>query len=183
MQNLGNRLTLILGGARSGKSHHAQQLAVESGKRVLFVATAEAGDQEMADRIEAHRLSRPQAWDTLEAALGVGKAILERKPSGLVLVDCLTLLASNVLGQFSEPYQPGKYRAALDEEIEGLLEAYRQTLAEWLVISNEVGLGVVPATPAGRLYRDALGQVNQRVAQVADEVVMMVAGIAVKFKG
>ena len=180
---MGNRLTLILGGARSGKSQHAQQLAVESGKAVLFVATAEAGDQEMAERIEAHRLSRPQAWETLEAALGVGKAILERNPSGLVLMDCLTLLASNVLGQFSEPYQPREYGAALDDEIEGLLEAYRQTRAEWLVISNEVGLGVVPATPAGRLYRDALGRANQRVAQDADEVVLMVAGLAVKIKG
>ncbi|OGO29570.1 MAG: bifunctional adenosylcobinamide kinase/adenosylcobinamide-phosphate guanylyltransferase [Chloroflexi bacterium RBG_16_54_18] len=180
---MGNRLALILGGARSGKSKYAQQLAAESGKPVLFVATAEAGDDEMKERIAAHRLSRPQGWETLEAPRQVGRAILERNPSGLVLVDCLTLLASNVLGQFSEPYKRQEYEVALDEEIEGLLEAYRQTRAEWLVISNEVGMGVVPATPAGRLYRDALGRANQRVALAADEVVLMVAGIAMKVKG
>ena len=180
---MGSRLMFILGGARSGKSQYALQLAAESGKSVLFVATAEAGDEEMRDRITAHRLSRPQAWETLEAPLLVGKAILESNPSGLVLVDCLTLLASNVLGLFSEPYERQEYEAALDEEIEGLLEAYRRTEAEWLVISNEVGLGVVPATPAGRLYRDALGKANQRVAQEADEVVLMAAGIAMKIKG
>ena len=180
---MGRRLTFILGGARSGKSQYAQQLAAESGKRVLFVATAEAGDEEMTERIAAHRASRPQAWETLEAPRQVGKAILERNPSGLVLVDCLTLLASNVLGQFTEPFEQREYEVALDEEIEGLLEVFRQTLAEWLVISNEVGLGVVPASAAGRLYRDALGRANQRLAQAADEVVLMVAGIAVKIKG
>lgn len=174
---------LILGGARSGKSQYAQWLAAESGKKVLFVATAEAGDEEMRQRITAHQDSRPPEWQTLEAPLHVGAAILEKQPLGLVLVDCLTLLASNVLGQFSEPYEGQEYQVALDEEIEGLLEAYRQTEAEWLVISNEVGLGIVPATPAGRLYRDALGRVNQRVAQEAEVVVMMVAGIAVKIKG
>lgn len=173
---------MILGGARSGKSRHAQQLAVESGKKVLFVATAEAGDEEMRQRIAAHRLSRPPEWETLEAPLQVGRAILARQPQGLVLVDCLTLLASNVLGSLREPVEQQEYEAALEAELDGLLEAYRRTQSEWLVISNEVGLGIVPATSAGRLYRDALGGANQRLAQAADEVVLLVAGIPLGVK-
>lgn len=179
---MGGRLIFILGGARSGKSYYAQQLALQSGMPVLFVATAEAGDDEMRQRIAAHQSSRPAGWETLEAPLQVGDAILAKNPTGLVLVDCLTLLASNVLGLLGEPYEPQEYKTKLDIEIGGLLEAFRKTKAEWLVISNEVGLGVVPATAAGRLYRDALGRANQRLALVADEVVLMVAGMAMKVK-
>ena len=180
---MGKRLTLILGGARSGKSQHAQQLAAESGLPVLFVATATAGDEEMTSRIAAHQASRSKAWQTLEAPRQVGKAILERKPGGLVLVDCLTLLASNVLGSFAEAVEQEIFESAMDQEMEALLGAYRQTEAEWLVISNEVGLGIVPAYPAGRMYRDALGRANQRIALAADCVVFMAAGIPMKIKG
>jgi adenosylcobinamide kinase / adenosylcobinamide-phosphate guanylyltransferase len=180
---MGKRLTLILGGARSGKSQYAQQMAEASGLPVCFVATATAGDQEMAARIAMHRTNRPASWRTLEASLQVGQSIRQANPSGLVLLDCLTLLASNVLGQFEEPVEPGEYDAAIQAEIDALLEAFHQSDAQWLVISNEVGLGIVPASAAGRLYRDALGKANQRVAQAADVVVFMAAGIPMKIKG
>jgi adenosylcobinamide kinase / adenosylcobinamide-phosphate guanylyltransferase len=180
---MGKRLTLILGGARSGKSQYAQQMAEASGLPVCFVATATAGDQEMAARISTHRANRPQAWRTLEAPLKVGQAIRQANPPGLVLLDCLTLLASNVLGQFEEPVEQGDYETAMGAEIDALLEAFRHSEAEWLVISNEVGLGIVPASAAGRLYRDALGKANQSVAQAADVVVFMAAGIPMKIKG
>jgi adenosylcobinamide kinase/adenosylcobinamide-phosphate guanylyltransferase len=179
---MGKGLTLILGGARSGKSRHAQELALERDLPVLFVATATAGDAEMASRIAAHRAGRPGDWETLEAPLQVGEAILKQKPDGLVLVDCLTLLANNVLSSLPEGTSQEEYQAALDNEIEALLAAYRETDAEWLVISNEVGLGLVPPYPAGRMYRDALGQANQRVAQAADEVVFLVAGVPMRIK-
>ncbi len=181
---MGEHLTLILGGARSGKSHYAQQLAEESGRTVLFVATAEAGDAEMAARIAAHRKARPARWGTLEVPLQVGKAIGQTAPeAGLVLVDCLTLLASNVLLSLPETVAEQDYQAAMDAEMDGLLDAYRSSRARWIVVSNEVGLGLVPVYAQGRLYRDVLGRCNQRLAQAADTVLFLVAGLPIRVKG
>lgn len=175
---MGKRLTLILGGARSGKSSHAQKLAGERGSKVLYVATAEAGDEEMAQRIAAHRSERPEHWRTLEAASGVGEAIRERGGEAeVVLLDCLTLLANNVIVPLPEPVTAESAEAALNAEVDGLLSAYEASRAEWIVISNEVGLGLVPPYPLGRVYRDALGRANQRLASAADEVMFMVAGL------
>ncbi|NPV87672.1 MAG: bifunctional adenosylcobinamide kinase/adenosylcobinamide-phosphate guanylyltransferase [Anaerolineae bacterium] len=191
---MSGRLTLILGGARSGKSAYAQQLAEQSGLRVVYVATAQAGDEEMARRIAAHRAARPAVWQTLEAPLHVGNSINaflraeERNnssPAGtgtLVLVDCLTLLASNVILALPDPPAPEDAEAALDAEIDSLLNAYRNSQAEWIIVSNEVGLGLVPPYPLGRAYRDALGRANQRLAAVADRVFFMIAGIPMPIK-
>ena len=180
---MGKRLTLVLGGARSGKSAHAQRLALERGRAVLYVATAEAGDEEMAARIAAHRAERPTHWQTLEAPRRGGEAITAAsREAEVVLVDCLTLLANNVIGPLPESATEKEATLALNEAVERLIEAYRASEAEWILISNEVGLGLVPPYPLGRIYRDALGRANQRLAAVADEVLFMVAGLPMKIK-
>lgn len=171
-------LTLVLGGARSGKSAYAEQLALDAGVPVLFVATAQPGDAEMAERIARHRAGRPDSWATLEAPLDVGQAIQRAGPEGVVLLDCLTLLASNAILQHTQDDVPlPEAEAALMDEVERLLAAYRAGAASWIVISNEVGLGLVPPYPLGRVYRDALGRANQRVAAEAGAVILMVAGL------
>lgn len=182
---MGKRLTLILGGARSGKSTYAQNLAGELSQRVLFVATAMAFDAEMTARIAAHQASRPAGWRTLEAPRQVGGAI-QANPGveEVVLLDCLTLLANNVILDLPDPENPSAVdaEAALDTEVASLLDAYAASPAEWIIVSNEVGLGLVPAYPLGRVYRDVLGRANQRLAQAADRVVFMVAGIPMTVK-
>jgi adenosylcobinamide kinase/adenosylcobinamide-phosphate guanylyltransferase len=180
---MGERLILLLGGARSGKSAYAEKWARERGDRVLFVATAQAFDDEMRERIAAHRASRPGGWDTLEAPLNVGAAI-EARGDGydIVIVDCLTLLASNALLQLPEDCAQAQAEAAVLRETDALLTAYRASSATWLIISNEVGMGIVPPYRLGRLYRDALGRANQRIAQQADEVLLLVAGLPWRLK-
>jgi adenosylcobinamide kinase / adenosylcobinamide-phosphate guanylyltransferase len=179
--NAQRRLVLILGGARSGKSRYAQQRAAEHGGQVWYVATATAGDEEMAARIAAHRAERPAEWFTLETQAGVGAAVIEHaargQAPGVVLLDCLTLLANNVLLGLPEPVDEAAASRALEAEVEGILAAYAAGTASWLVVSNEVGLGLVPPYPLGRVYRDALGRANQRLAATADEVIFMVAGL------
>lgn len=182
---MARKLTLILGGARSGKSRHGEQLAAENGGRVLYVATAEALDEEMAARIAAHRADRPTGWQTLEAPREVGQAIEEHGvKADVLLLDCVTLLANNVLGSHA---QEGAERQAAAEgallaEVDELLGVCERSHAHWLIVSNEVGLGLVPPYPLGRAYRDALGRANQRLAEAADEVLFMVAGLPLKVK-
>jgi adenosylcobinamide kinase/adenosylcobinamide-phosphate guanylyltransferase len=176
-------MTLVLGGARSGKSDYAQQQAEAYGKIVLYVATATAGDEEMAARIQAHQHSRPAYWHTLEEPLGVGSAIKAfSKPYEFLILDCMTLLATNILLSLPEDVDPKKAEEAVDEEITALLAAYQQSDAAWMIVSNEVGLGLVPPYPLGRLYRDVLGRANQHLARVADHVLFMVAGIPMTVK-
>jgi adenosylcobinamide kinase/adenosylcobinamide-phosphate guanylyltransferase len=180
---MGKRLTLILGGARSGKSAYAEAYGRQHGGAVLFVATALAGDDEMKLRIANHQKSRPADWITLEAPLRVGQAIRSAPVTPLVLLDCMTLLASNVLLSLSEPPQESEYRRALEVELEELLAAYHAHPGEWLIVSNEVGMGLVPPYPLGRLFRDGLGWLNQRLAAQADSVLLLVAGIPLVVKG
>ncbi len=178
-------MILLLGGARSGKSQFAEQWATQRGKNVLFVATAQAFDEEMASRIARHRQERPAEWATLEAPLQAGPAIsaaLQQAPYDTVLVDCLTVLAANVLLQLPEDTSQEAANAAILAETDSLLAAYQRSTATWLIVSNEVGMGVVPPTQLGRLYRDALGRANQRVAQQADEVWLLVVGLPWQLK-
>lgn len=180
---MGKQMTLILGGARSGKSSYAQKMIEDSGKSGLFVATATASDEEMAARIQAHQVSRSSAWTTLEAPLAVGEAVSKEQATDWVLLDCLTLLANNVLFSLPEPVDETAYRDAMDSEIAGLRTAYAAHPGEWVIVSNEVGLGLVPPYPLGRVYRDALGRANQQLAAAADIVLFMVAGIPMRVKG
>jgi adenosylcobinamide kinase/adenosylcobinamide-phosphate guanylyltransferase len=183
---MGKHLTLILGGARSGKSSYAEQLAAQRGQRIAYVATAQAWDDEMAHRIENHRRQRPATWETIEAPSQVGAAIAAAEASAgdwdVVLIDCLTLLASNVILALPEPVETPAAEAALRAEVDALLDAYQASKASWILVSNEVGLGIVPAYPLGRVYRDALGRANQQLAAVADEVLFMVAGLPMRVK-
>lgn len=178
---------LITGGARSGKSRYAQELASKSGKKVLFVATAEAGDEEMKQRIKAHQQSRPSSWHTLETPTDVGKEIL--KNGGLakvIIVDCITLLVNNVFNRLADRTTE-QIDAALAEkevtrEITELIECFDCLDATLILVTNEVGLGLVPANPIDRLYRDLLGKANRMLAEHVDEVYLMVAGIPVRIK-
>ena len=180
---MSKELVLVLGGARSGKSDWAQAQLEATGENVLFVATATAGDEEMQSRIEKHRASRPAHWQTLEATMGVGEAILQNNSAPWVLVDCITMLASNVMFSLSEPIDEAEYQQAMQQEIEALIAAWEKQDASWMVISNEVGLGLVPANALSRYYRDELGRANQRLAQVATKVVFLVAGMPMVVKG
>ena len=187
---MGKHLTVILGGARSGKSAYAQKLAAERGTNVLYVATAERGDEEMAARIAAHRAQRPPHWQTLEAPRSAGVAVRScAAGADVILIDCLTLLANNVIAPLpahsagrGQSVTPEAAEYALTREVDGLLAVYEESTADWIVVSNEVGLGLVPPYPLGRAYRDALGRANQRLAAQADEVLFMVAGLPLKVK-
>ncbi len=180
---MAGRLILLLGGARSGKSRYAEAWAQAHGRRVLFVATAQVFDDEMRQRIARHRSDRPSAWDTVEAHLHVGAAIRAALAGhDTVLVDCITLLASNVLLAQPEDVAQDAVNQAVLAEVDDLLAVQATSSATWLVVSNEVGMGVVPPTRLGRFYRDALGYANQRLAQVADEVLLLVAGLPWRLK-
>ncbi len=184
------KLVLILGGARSGKSSIAEKLAERSGGRVTFVATAEAWDDEMRRRIQRHRAERPAGWRTVEEPIALAEAVQAAAPeSDTILVDCLTLWVSNKLCQVNLDVPPEERRAVeeqLERELEQtaarLVEAARSTGATLLLVSNEVGLGLVPDNRLGRVYRDLLGLLNRRLAADADRVLLMVAGLPVDVK-
>lgn len=178
------KLILILGGARSGKSSYAERLASElGGPAVLYVATAQAFDDEMRTRIVAHRAARPADWRTLEAprltAVPLAEAIGD---AAVVLVDCITLLTSNAILALGDEPTAAAAEEAVNQEVSALLAVYGAGAATWIVVSNEVGLGLVPPYPLGRIYRDALGRANQRLAAAADQVLFMVAGLPLTVK-
>jgi adenosylcobinamide kinase/adenosylcobinamide-phosphate guanylyltransferase len=183
-------LTLILGGARAGKSAYAEQLVTNYGSRVLYIATAEVKDEEMRARAQMHRARRPTPWTTLEAPTDIGAALLSVRPSvDAILLDCLTLLVTNLVlkhggeGEMIAPEVEEAADATVSAEIEALLKAQAQLGLPMVVVSNEVGLGVVPPYPVGRLYRDVLGRANQQLAAAADRVYLMVAGLSMTLKG
>ncbi len=189
------KLTLILGGARSGKSSYAEQIAHEvGGDKVLYVATAGARDDEMRERVRRHQQSRPSGWRTLEAEENIGAAVLASAGDArAILIDCLTMLAANTLlaaaGPEGDPFggpSDDPFQQAIEEritaEVESIAACARQLTAEVVVVSNEVGMGVVPPYDLGRAYRDLLGRANQIIARHADEVYLLVAGIPMKIK-
>jgi len=178
---LAEKCVFILGGARSGKSRFAQELAGEPGSKVLFVATGEALDEEMKARIDQHKEARPQSWRTLEARTNIGRQ-LEKQigDAEVVIIDCLTLLVSNLLG--AEP-DCVEAEEQLTREITELIACMDKLDASFIIVSNEVGMGLVPETKLGRVYRDLLGKANQLIAQRANEVYFMAADIPMKIKG
>lgn len=188
--NLHGSITLLLGGARSGKSSYAERLATmrAGGEPVLYVATATADDDEMNARIVAHRATRPPSWQTLEAPFAPAAALAAMPVSPrVVLLDCVTLLISNILLKHEPGEAPSVAASAEAEraatgEIEALLAWQRSSTASLILVSNEVGMGIVPAYPLGRAYRDLLGRINTRLAREADEVLLMIAGLPVELK-
>lgn len=175
------RIILVTGGARSGKSSWAERRAVElAGESVTYVATAEAGDEEMRARILRHQMERPAAWTTLELPRRAGAGV-RAATTPVVLMDCLTLLASNALLAAGSGGETAAVAAVMDEATE-LRDAALARLGTTLVVTNEVGMGVHPPTALGRWYRDALGRANALLAAAADEVILMVSGIPVRIK-
>lgn len=168
------KTTLILGGARSGKSRFAQGLAEQADGRLIYVATAGAYDAEMEDRIERHRLDRGKRWETVEEQYDLAGVIARRGLTGTVLlVDCLTLWLSNLM--LAE-----KNRTDASERLVAALERQEGHV---IFVSNEVGWGIVPETPLGRAFRDEAGRLNQVLAAQADAVALVVAGLPLWLKG
>ena len=177
---MAKKCIFLLGGVRSGKSRFAQELAEKLGNKVLFIATGEALDKEMQARIDEHKKARPGHWRTLEVPTGIGQQLEEIGDADVVLIDCLTLLVANLLGD--EPDSRQAEEQVLDE-INLMLAGMDKLNASFIIVSNEVGMGLVPENELGRIYRDILGKTNQLVARRADEVYFMVAGMPVKIKG
>ncbi len=163
------KLTLVLGGARSGKSRFAEGLVAATGLPKTYIATAQAFDHEMAAKIARHRSDRGAGWVTIEAPLELEAALCDVPAGGVVMVDCLTLWLSNQM------------LAGLGSE--GLLSALKGCRSPVVCVSNEVGMGLVPDTPLGREFRDAQGRLNQEVAALADLVVFVAAGLPLVLKG
>lgn len=174
-------IVLVTGGARSGKSRWARERALETrGEAVTLVATATVTDDEMARRIERHREERPEGWTTIEEPLDAARAIRDAA-NDVVLLDCLTLLVANVMLD-AQPREEPTLLAAARRATEAMLEAAAGREGRLLVVSNEVGMGIVPPSPLGRWFRDAQGLANQQVADAAEEVVLLVSGQALRVK-
>jgi len=165
-------ITLVLGGARSGKSRYAEWLITTYPKPWIYVATAEARDEEMAERIAAHKARRDAGWQTIEAAHGLAEALRAAPSGAAVLIDCLTLWLSNLMERGTD----------IETQITRLQEALAERAGPTVIVSNEVGLGIVPDNALARRFRDLQGDLNQRLAAQADRVLIMVAGIAVAVK-
>lgn len=179
-------ITLVLGGARSGKSAHAEAVALSIGRPVVYIATASAGDDEMTQRIAHHRSRRSDTWVTLEEPLKLGETIATwAGRDRVVLVDCLTLWLSNLLFSGTDSY-PEQGVVALPArfvvERERLLDALGQPAGDIILVSNEVGMGIVPMGALTRCFVDEAGRLNQAVAAAADRVTLVVAGMPLKLK-
>ena len=167
------RVTLVLGGARSGKSRHAEALIEAAGGRRVYLATATAGDGEMADRIAAHRARRGDTWETVEAPIDLAGALQQATAAdAAVLVDCLTLWLSNLMMAERD----------VGDETARLIAALPALSGPVVFVSNEVGLGIVPDNALARRFRDEAGRLHQAVAEIADRVVFMVAGLPISVK-
>lgn len=168
-------IVLITGGARSGKSKYAEERAAGLGAKLLYLATGEPGDEEMARRIAEHKKRRGERWMTVEEPLEVGRALAERQGKvDCAVVDCLTLWVSNLLIQRGEE--------SVAQATEDLIQGLSRLNSHLFFVTNEVGLGIVPDNPLARQFRDLAGWVNQRIAEAAHEVVLMVAGVPVVVK-
>lgn len=180
-------LTLVTGGARSGKSRHAESL-LAGAKSVLYIATSPVLDEEMAARIQHHRESRPPHWRTEERWQGLAEIITANNDCDeAILLECVTTLVTNVLFAFAQDGNPDDWdyrelEARVQQEIEALLAACAACPSPVVLVTNEVGMGIVPENRLARHFRDIAGRVNQRLAQAADAVWLVVSGIGVKIK-
>jgi adenosylcobinamide kinase/adenosylcobinamide-phosphate guanylyltransferase len=186
-----SKVTLVTGGARSGKSSFAEELIKEKGDRILYVATAKAIDDEMKDRIKRHQSRRPDHWDTLEQYRGLGAVLpdLSKKYDG-ILLDCVTIMSTNII--FDEPVmlkedvsfeEMLETEKSLIAEINDFISSFPALSCDLILVTNEVGLGLVPEYPLSRFYRDALGRVNQALGKAAEELYFVTCGVPMKIKG
>jgi adenosylcobinamide kinase/adenosylcobinamide-phosphate guanylyltransferase len=166
-------LTLVLGGARSGKSAYAERILTAMPPPWAYIATAEPSDDEMRERISVHRARRGEEWIQYETPLDLAGTLAGETVARPCLVDCLTLWVSNLMYE---------NRSVVDET-EALLDALSERTAPCVLVSNEVGLGIVPETALARLFRDEAGRLHQRVAAVADRVIFVAAGLPITLKG
>jgi adenosylcobinamide kinase/adenosylcobinamide-phosphate guanylyltransferase len=175
-EDVGRRIVLVLGGVRSGKSQYAQEFATR-GRRVAFLATAQAGDDEMRDRIAKHRAERPAGWTTIEAPILLEDALLQCGGQfDTIVIDCLTVWTANLMEHEASD------RARVLAHADRLAQVLLGVSGSVVLVSNEVGSGIVPANEMARTYRDLLGGVNQRIAAAADEVILLVAGCPLVIK-
>jgi adenosylcobinamide kinase/adenosylcobinamide-phosphate guanylyltransferase len=171
------KMIFITGGCRSGKSRYALQYANQHYSTKLFLATCEALDEEMAQRIENHKKVRGPEWQTIEEPVEIIRRIRECGGNGgVILIDCLTLWLYNLLMKWDDDLK-------IVDETERLIDIIKQSTTSFILVSNEVGMGIVPADPLSRRYRDLLGAMNQRVAEALDTVIFMVSGIPIFLKG
>lgn len=183
------RIILVTGGARSGKSGHAERLAAAKGGAIAYIATAQALDSEMEDRIARHQAQRPPTWQTFEAQLAPSVVVeAEGGRHDCILLDCLTVLVTNrilaheVDWETASPEQVAAIEINVLAEIEALITAAAAIPGTLIAVTNEVGFGIVPGTRLARFFRDCAGRVNQRMAAAADEVHLVVSGIPVPIK-
>jgi adenosylcobinamide kinase/adenosylcobinamide-phosphate guanylyltransferase len=179
--------TLVFGGARSGKSAYAEKLAEESGKAVIYVATAQAGDREMAARIARHRDDRNPEWTTVEEPLALGQTIAQWSSADrLVLVECLTLWLSNLLFAEETAFPEGgdiAPPAGFTQQRALLLQSLEHAAGDVILVSNEVGMGVVPHGAISRWFVDEAGRLNQEIAKRCERVFWVAAGLPLALKG
>ena len=179
--------TMVLGGARSGKSLHAEKLAAATGKDVIYIATAQSGDTEMAARIEQHRQQRDHTWTTVEESIALGAAIEKwSSPQRVVLIDCLTVWLSNLL--FSQPHDYPEVGTIVapdlfHEERQKFLRALEHAAGDVILVSNEIGQGVIPQGAISRFFVDEAGRLNQAAAVICDRAMLVVAGLPLALKG
>jgi adenosylcobinamide kinase/adenosylcobinamide-phosphate guanylyltransferase len=172
-------LTLLVGGARSGKSTLAVQMGEHHGGPVTFIATAEPFDDDLRDRVERHRAERPSTWTTVEAPVDLAAAIHATASPRFVIVDCLTVWMANLLVHVQSAESRNRH---IDQMIDALRERQRHADEGTVVVTNEVGMGIHPDSELARSYRDDLGRLNQRVATLADTSLLMVAGRALRLE-
>ncbi len=182
-------ITLILGGARSGKSSLAEKIALKrGGKDVVYLATSLVKDEEMAKRVAEHKKQRPVSWQTIEEPYKISEALAKLPEKQVVLIDCITVLVTNILlqdawaGTEEEDFEPAGDEKDVMEELKKMIQVAEEYNLELIIVTNELGMGLVPFYPLGRIYRDTAGRANQFLASRADEVYITFAGLPLEIK-
>ncbi len=182
IDTINTRHIFVTGGARSGKSKYAEGLAGSLGEKVIYLATAQALDTEMEERIQKHRQRRPGDWTTIEEPLEIPEVIAKYQSRTTILLDCLTLYLSNLFFKY-EALPPNSQEQTIGAKIAVLAETIKRSNVNIIIVSNEIGWGVVPENNMSRRFRDLAGSANQTIAAVCDEVYLLVSGLPIRIKG